>query len=594
MIIVLDAAKLAVEKVIGTILNIIVFRHTFAFTKEWLNSYIAFFVTIYLVGKITGLVYYIYMRIRKALLPKSLPSDDETFEANYLESVNLSENDNRSKYATLIERMKFECVNNLFMYVFSSAMQSTIMSLGTIISIEYLNSNYEYTLIHALALCVSISFLICFASSMRYASVIGKEWTKKSTDAAGDKNEETQALIVYNKSKKQNADVSEKDYVCLWISKLDSETKRHNVELKFLSSKYADNFLQIVEFYISKNMSLPSSLALPQLFSRPAAASASPSPFAQLVPNLTGLSQPTTTPSPIIPTPFSTTASQFSTNNSPFSTLTHRTPVLGNNAASLFSPKTSSPLLANAGAFKPLNSDFSNAESNPGLQFLNLIAALGAAAQQNRNDNNNDGNNNDGNNKEIKNNDEDVTEPDHDKNDEEDNKGNEQDQPETKEKFKASIKEIDTEPSTEKKPDLSDESEESTKPKTVLSDFTFLNKPINNLSTIGTSPLDIKPVESSTQSNSKADFLIEALKKLQNSLSMNQGQKKPELYTIIVPDYYNLNQNFSSFISKKGFKKAGSWKEFSLIPDVNYKVTIYQNKDLSLNLNTNPLEKKKL
>lgn len=65
----------------------------------------------------------------------------------------------------------------------------------------------------------------------------------------------------------------------------------------------------------------------------------------------------------------------------------------------------------------------------------------------------------------------------------------------------------------------------------------------------------------------------------------DEGGSVSEYYDLIVPDFYNVGNIFSSIAKKSKLKSVESWTEFILFPSINFNVNIFSNKKLSVTIN---------
>ena len=262
MIILSKAIKIAVEKVFSTIFNIVVFRNVYSFVQIWLSGIYAFIAVIYITPYVKGAILAVISNIRATLAPKSLQEDKlNIFNKQSLNSVELNTTkETNSSIATIqssfLESMKTQSQIDLFSYIFTCSSKSSLLNLATIIGVEYVHSNYEYNIVHSILYCVSITFVICFGSSLRYSSILSNEWVAflqgASPSSSSIKKIRKEILITYEKDiSKANT-----EFVCLWTSNYNEETKMENIELKFLSSKYSSHLKDLVEYYVENHLIL--------------------------------------------------------------------------------------------------------------------------------------------------------------------------------------------------------------------------------------------------------------------------------------------------------------------------------------------------
>ncbi len=284
MLFVLGALKIACKQVIVTIVSIIIFQYANEFVKTNLLSGVpGFFLTIYLSNKIKGTVFRYAAKFKKAMFSKKSKkrsSADGAIDLTKLEYIDLSETPlddlgiKRAALATkIMDTMKADSQNQVFNYIFNASSHSSLFNLLTIIGVEYMRTNYDYSIAWAILYCVSFPFFICFGSSYAYASILSDEWqTAESQEkpnvvvsipAASVVANETKCpkkvLVVYNEDKSDAPDLLDPahcDYVCLWTTHFDTEIRQTKVELKFLSSRFEGDLREIINNYIFKYVSL--------------------------------------------------------------------------------------------------------------------------------------------------------------------------------------------------------------------------------------------------------------------------------------------------------------------------------------------------
>ena len=262
---IIKALKAATSKVITTIINIILFRYLYSFVQIFLSGFWAFLAVVYISPYFKAIFFSLFNKIKAQILPKSAEFVS-VFDKQKLDSVELNNDTNEASISQIKDlfkkSMKSQTQNDIFNYIFTSSLHSSFLSLFTILAVEYIHTKYEYSLAESILYCVGVCFVVCFGSSMRYSLILSKEWLEFLDEALNDKKKSNNlssktknTLIVYNKIKNPTEEPIN-DFVCLWVSKYDSESKRTSIELKFLSSNYADNFTEIIEYYISKHMSI--------------------------------------------------------------------------------------------------------------------------------------------------------------------------------------------------------------------------------------------------------------------------------------------------------------------------------------------------
>lgn len=260
MLFLVDALKIATEKVIQSIINIFIFRNVYSTTQIWLSGFYAFIATLYITSKIKSYGFKLFKRVKYSLVP-DLEKYELKFDKSCLESINL--NDDLANRQDLINDFSKNCKqnsqNDLFSYIFGSSSQSSLLNLIVIIAIEYLNSNYFQNILLSTLCCVSLAFFICFGASFSYSSILSKEWSEaldelnSNTDKSNSSLKSKKILFIY---KRELNGATIKDYACLWWSKYDAHSKTIKVELKFLSSLYLNNIEDLLDHFVSNHMSL--------------------------------------------------------------------------------------------------------------------------------------------------------------------------------------------------------------------------------------------------------------------------------------------------------------------------------------------------
>jgi hypothetical protein len=254
MLILTKALKIATEKVLSTIFNIIVFRNVYSFIQMWLSGVYAFIAVIYVMPYVKRAIWVIYSSIRSVCMPKTVSNEKlHSFDKKFLKSTNINLNkDDRSILENkFLDRMQTQSQIDLFSYIFTCASKSALLNLLTIIGVEHVHSNYGYNIVYSIVYCVSITFVICFGASLRYSSILSREWLDILKNATTTKKSSL-ILITYEREE----DGAQGEFVCMWTCSHDGKSKSENVDLKFLSSVYSRNLKELIEFFAEKHLAL--------------------------------------------------------------------------------------------------------------------------------------------------------------------------------------------------------------------------------------------------------------------------------------------------------------------------------------------------
>ena len=260
MSILTKALRIATEKVLSTIFNIVVFRNVYSLIQMWLSGIYAFIAVIYITPYVKGIFWLFYSNFRSAFMPKKVAKEKlHSFDKKFLKSTRLNfaeENDQILKLqSSFLDKMKIQSQIDLFSYIFMCSSKSALLNLVTIIGVEYVHSNYEYNIVYSIFYCVSITFVICFGASLRYSSILSQEWLDFLNTATSAKKitSSPKSEIILMTYEKED---SELEFVCMWVCDHDSKKKCENVELKFLSSTFAKNLKDLIEFYATNHLVL--------------------------------------------------------------------------------------------------------------------------------------------------------------------------------------------------------------------------------------------------------------------------------------------------------------------------------------------------
>lgn len=249
MLFVFDALKISSEKIIVSIINIVVFRFILDCVQKWvLTGAAALFLTIYISGQARVIIFNNINKLRRKLNRKS-SNQIYDFDAKNLTSTQMKLNESINSDLSL----EPNCQKDLFYYIFNSSSNSALLNLITMISIEILHNKYQFTIIASIFYCVSVAFVVLFAAGYRYSSIVSKEYlnlsnSQKSTGLFD-------LICVYYTDSSDR-----KELVCIWTSLLDHKTSKKTIELKFLSAKYASHLSNLTEFFASNQMKLKNAI----------------------------------------------------------------------------------------------------------------------------------------------------------------------------------------------------------------------------------------------------------------------------------------------------------------------------------------------
>lgn len=240
------ALRIATEKVLTTIYNIVVFRNVYSFIQMWLSGMYSFIAVIYITPYVKSIIWLIYSSFRSAFMPKTVANEKLlAFDKKFLKSNTLNLSDN-----SYLGQMKSQSQIDLFSYIFACASKSALLNLLTIIGVEYVHSNYNYNIVYSILYCVSITFVICFGASLRYSSILSGEWLEFLNAKKQSSPKSENIIITYER---EDAQV---EFVCIWTCIHDSKRKCENLELKFLSSAFSKNLKELIEFFAENHLTL--------------------------------------------------------------------------------------------------------------------------------------------------------------------------------------------------------------------------------------------------------------------------------------------------------------------------------------------------
>jgi hypothetical protein len=277
MLILTDAIKISIERVIQSILNIFIFQHVFSFTKLYLNGFIAFCVTLYLVAKLKAYAYkYVYVKLRnkaaKALKQEKFCIEEEEmlFIDSELQILDLNLG------SSSLEQIIFNTINSmieknfhkdLFNFIFSSASQSSLLNLVVIILIEYLANKFEINFFLSMLYCLSFAFVLCFVSSLNYASILSDEWLNENNKQQPQFSDEKQAeeeendfmknmsfLTRDGRVLKKEIIMYKGEIISLLELKFDLSKQEICIEFRFIAAKYANRVGNLVKHVIANDV----------------------------------------------------------------------------------------------------------------------------------------------------------------------------------------------------------------------------------------------------------------------------------------------------------------------------------------------------
>jgi hypothetical protein len=313
MIILKGAFAITLHRVIETILSIILFRTIFHWVKviTGLWGLYSFFIAIFINIKTRTFIINKYIFYKKKFFPKY--ADKFEFDSKLLvghdlkkiissnvpitntKGVSLTVEEVQSIRADFIQ-LKSEMGNHLFEFIFKSATQSALINLFTMMLSENLKTNYGISIIASLTICISLSFVISFVSSLNYAKMLLKEWEELIDNIEKTNNNRRLILYVYgnpkplhetkveestkmveqptvvhqrkgdkkSKSKQENAQKQEKpvekvlkktnpDQFIVGIVSSEIENQEHlKIKLMLLNPKFTQNASDISENFVTK------------------------------------------------------------------------------------------------------------------------------------------------------------------------------------------------------------------------------------------------------------------------------------------------------------------------------------------------------
>lgn len=279
MVFLVNALALSIKRIIVSLINIILFRFVYEFVRSRLiTGVMGFMIAMYSCDYIRKFAYKQYSALRKRTMLNSKNSKIHEFNPKNLESTtvdynqfetltDLADTPLKKTLVSFKEHAHAKCKNDLFDFIFNAATHSFFLSFATMIGIEYVQSTYQYGVIVSILYCASLPFIVCFGSSYRYSSIVCEDWLEmfepKQNRSHTFSKKSGQTLVFYNKSKQQvtGEEVSTeiaREFVCLWSSLYDVKTKVTTIELKFMSSAFADNLNEIVYYYLCRHVDMSS------------------------------------------------------------------------------------------------------------------------------------------------------------------------------------------------------------------------------------------------------------------------------------------------------------------------------------------------
>ena len=270
MIILKGAFAITLHRVIETILSIILFRTIFHWVKviTGLWGLYSFFIAIFINIKTRKFIISKYKFYKKKFFPKYV----DTFEfdskllvghdLNKIVSSNAPITNTKGVSLTLEEvqsiradfiQLKNEMGNHLFEFIFKSATQSSLINLFTMMFSEYLKNNYGISILTSLTICISLSFIISFVSSLNYTKMLLKEWNQLIDNIEKTSNNRRLILYVYGNPKppqettlKESTDVAEQPSVHQRKGDKKSKSKQQKQEKpveKVVKKRNPDHFI---------------------------------------------------------------------------------------------------------------------------------------------------------------------------------------------------------------------------------------------------------------------------------------------------------------------------------------------------------------
>jgi hypothetical protein len=239
-----DAIQLTIEKVVHTIVNIFLYRHTSRLLKNTasLNVVLGFFITIFLTQKLKGLTSYLFVRLKYALKPELKRRDElNRFDKNKIRLIAVNNGVAEAEDASF-RTLLVQADADLFTHIFISATNSVLLNIVTIIFIDYLTDKCGLSIYSSLFICVLTTFVVCFVSCSRYTNIVLKGWQQAMNTTNG-------YLMV---NLKHDSSV---EPVCIWSRVDDKSESALHIHLKFLNCRYSSNLNDLTGLYLEKSVS---------------------------------------------------------------------------------------------------------------------------------------------------------------------------------------------------------------------------------------------------------------------------------------------------------------------------------------------------
>ena len=248
------ALIVSIKRVILTLFNIVLFRYLLDFIQKCISEgALGFLITIYLSDKIKKAIYQKYQEVQKAAAKKASPNSE--YNINRFSILQLTVDFSECNLSPdFLSNAESSGHDDLFNYIFNSSTNSSLLNFLTIIGIEFLSNTYKINIFRAILYCVSMTFVICFGSSYRYASLISNEW--KQDTKMFDREENCKKIIFfYDRHGRANSEIDSrfddnKEFVCMWLIRFDPVSKISTVYLKYLSWNHSSNLSDIIHLFI--------------------------------------------------------------------------------------------------------------------------------------------------------------------------------------------------------------------------------------------------------------------------------------------------------------------------------------------------------
>ena len=254
MLLLTDALRIALGKVAQSIVNIFIFRYMFAVSKIFMQGFFGFIVTVFLMNKIKSFAIRFWTGVRRNMLIKQGREEEAAeFDAKHFSRLDMDACNvpddcvNSTILTTLCQVINKNSQSDLFSYIFSSASQSSLLSLLVILSIEHLNSSLQYNLIYSILYCVSLAFILAFGSSLRYMNLIG------SGGARSEKSSSSSPSLLISR---KHLVMYKQDFVCQVESSANLAEREITIEFKNLSANYSSRIDSLVVYYIKTHVNI--------------------------------------------------------------------------------------------------------------------------------------------------------------------------------------------------------------------------------------------------------------------------------------------------------------------------------------------------